>query len=264
MIIILIIIIIIILIIILILVKYYNFKKLINTTKVFITFGGGGQNYIDAGKRLISQADSLKLFDKSILYTDEYLKNDEEFWTLHSNFIENNKRGYGYWLWKSYIIKKTMNTLKNGDILMYLDGGCEINLQNKSEINNYFIFVKNDYIINTLTGHSDRVYNKMDLVLKLNMNDELHLNTLQQQAGALLFLICDKTRNLVNEWYDISCNYHLIDDSPSINKNVDDFIEHRHDQAILSLLMKKYNFNSNKSLYNIINYARNRSGQSIL
>ena len=147
---------------------------------------------------------------------------------------------------------------------MYLDGGCEINLQNKSEINNYFIFVKNDYIINTLTGHSDRVYNKMDLVLKLNMNDELHLNTLQQQAGALLFLICDKTRNLVNEWYDISCNYHLIDDSPSINKNVDDFIEHRHDQAILSLLMKKYNFNSNKSLYNIINYARNRSGQSIL
>jgi hypothetical protein len=74
--------------------------------KYFITFGAGGQNYYDAVNRLINQVKILNIFDKIIGYTDNDLKNDVEFWTKHSNFIENNKRGYGYWLWKPYIIKK--------------------------------------------------------------------------------------------------------------------------------------------------------------
>jgi len=36
--------------------------------KKFITFGGGGQNYIDAGNRLINQALNLNLFDE-VKYT---------------------------------------------------------------------------------------------------------------------------------------------------------------------------------------------------
>ena len=32
----------------------------------FITFGGGGKNYIDAGKRLIKQAQDLKIFNNGI------------------------------------------------------------------------------------------------------------------------------------------------------------------------------------------------------
>jgi hypothetical protein len=55
----------------------------------FITFGGGGDNYIEAGERLIKQAQNLELFDNSTLYTDEWLKNDLEFWTQHKDFFEN-------------------------------------------------------------------------------------------------------------------------------------------------------------------------------
>lgn len=94
--------------------------------KIFITFGAGNNNYINAGKRLIKQAILTKYFDKTILYTQNHLKNDKQFWKQHSEFIIKNKKGYGYWIWKSYIIKKTMETMKNGDILMYLDCGCEI------------------------------------------------------------------------------------------------------------------------------------------
>lgn len=78
----------------------------INMSSTFITFGGGGMHYIDACNRLIGQAKSLDLFDNIILYTDEYLKKDTEFWEKHHKFIETNKRGYGYWLWKPYIVKK--------------------------------------------------------------------------------------------------------------------------------------------------------------
>ena len=94
--------------------------------KSIITFGAGSQDYYDAVKRLTKQSTELELFDNIIGYTDKNLKNDNIFWEKHSNFITNNKRGYGYWIWKPYLIKKTMDNMKDGDILLYLDCGCEI------------------------------------------------------------------------------------------------------------------------------------------
>ena len=58
----------------------------------------------------------------------------------------------------------------------------------------------------------------MDLIEKLNMNDDKYLNNIQRQSGANMFFIYKETRDLVNEWYDLSCDYHNIDDSPSIKK----------------------------------------------
>ena len=76
----------------------------------FITFGShnGGvhSNYIDAATRLANQVKELKLFDEIIVYTGYNLKEDTEFWNKHSEFILNNRRGFGYWIWKPYIIKK--------------------------------------------------------------------------------------------------------------------------------------------------------------
>ena len=93
-------------------------------SKILITFAAGSQKYIDAANRLISQAISTNIFDKTILYTAEDLQSDTEFWFKHGIFIENNPRGYGYWLWKPYLIKKTMLKMKHGDVLLYLDCGC--------------------------------------------------------------------------------------------------------------------------------------------
>ena len=91
----------------------------------FLTFGSHN-NHIEAGQRLLGQVKSLELFDNLYFYTGDDLKKDKEFWNRHGTFIENNKRGYGYWLWKSYLINKTIGKLKDGDILLYADSGCEI------------------------------------------------------------------------------------------------------------------------------------------
>lgn len=230
----------------------------------FITFSGGGQNFYDAGNRLINQAKNLNLFNKTILYTDESLKKDIEFWNQHSTFIENNKRGYGYWLWKSYIIKKTMETMNDGDILLYLDCGCEIDIRKKKEIKKKIELVKSEIIIGTHTPFIEKEWSKMDLIKKMNMLDDAYLNSNQRQAGASLFLICDKTRNIVNQWYELSCDYHNINDAPSTTPNFNEFKEHRHDQSVFSLLTKKNNLYSKYSLYDCIEYSRNISGVSKL
>ena len=233
------------------------------TKSIFITFGAGSKNYIDAGKRLINQAKSTGYFDKTILYTDEYLRKDTQFWSSHSEFISNNKRGYGYWIWKSYIIKKTIETMNDGDILMYLDCGCEIGGEKELLIPTFFDYVKKDKIIGSFTC-IEKNWNKMDLLIYLNMQNSELINKSQHQAGALLFYICKETRELVDKWYNIGCNYHMIDDSPSIEKNLECFEEHRHDQSIFSLLTKKYAIYSSKNLEDCVIYSRNKSGNSEL
>ena len=79
--------------------------------KYFITFAAGSDDYIKAGERLIKQANDTELFDNTFLYTDKSLQEDSIFWTKHKDFIMNNKRGFGYWIWKPYIIKKTLEDL---------------------------------------------------------------------------------------------------------------------------------------------------------
>jgi hypothetical protein len=153
---------------------------------VFITFGSH-DNYIDAGHRLINQAKRMNIFKEIILYSPEYLQKDVDFWNKHGTFIINNHRGYGYWLWKSYIIKKTMENMADGDILLYLDCGCELSFTRKDKLLECINIVKTDKIVGSPTPHIDRNWNKMDLIEKLGMNKNEYLNTAMRQSGANLF-----------------------------------------------------------------------------
>jgi hypothetical protein len=258
--------------------------------KVFITFGGGSgpdnlshhKNIKDACNRLVLQANDINLFNKTIGYTDEYLKNNPEFWDKHGEFINKNKRGYGYWLWKPYVIKKTMEEMSDGDILLWADAGCEIDKRHGQQMNNLFNEVKQKHILYMGTGFSEIVYTKKDLFVKLGMYNEENGRSQQISATTIMFLINEKTRLLINEWYELACNYHLINDTPSISNeseiilsipNTDiwfpkyiKFSEHRHDQSIFSLLAKKYNYNTGGILYGnrAIITRRNRTGVSQL
>ena len=45
---------------------------------------------------------------------------------------------------------------------------------------------------------------------------------------------------MVEEWYETCCNYHLLNDEPSIIPNDASFSENRHDQSIWSIIRYKY------------------------
>ena len=99
--------------------------------KTVITFGSH-KHYIEASTRLMHQCLNSKLFNRHLLYTPEHLRGS--FWDQHSQFILSNPRGYGYMIWKPYIIQKTMNSMKDGDVLLYLDCGCELDVNKSSKI----------------------------------------------------------------------------------------------------------------------------------
>ena len=229
--------------------------------KYFVTFSDGNQNYLDAGKRLVSQAEKTNLFNSCIHYKNIDLQNDTDFWNKHHKFIEDNRRGNGYWIWKPYIINKTMSKLDDGDILLYLDGGCEIDHKKKDKIKLYMEKTKTNLLIGTTTPHLEKCWCKKDLINLIQPEDN-SLNTYQRQAGGIMILVNPITRKFVNEWESYTYNYHNLNDTPSKDKNDECFREHRHDQSIFSLLVKKYNLDNDISLHDVIEYQRNKSGKS--
>jgi hypothetical protein len=229
--------------------------------KYFFTFGAGEKNFIEAGIRLVLQAKETKLFDKTLLFTDIDLRKDDLFWKTHGAFVKSNPKGYGYWIWKPYLILKLLEKMYEGDVLVYADSGCEIHVQNTSLLEDVVRKTKKDFIVGS-TIATERNWTKKDLLLHMNMMTIDAMFSPQRQGTALSILKNERTTNLVKEWYEIASHYPFLDDSPGLHKNFHFFMEHRHDQSIFSLLTKKHNLYSKFSLDKAIGLLRNKTGIS--
>jgi len=206
-----------------------------------MTYGGGEKNYYDAVDRIKNELNNTKIFDEIITFSDIDLKNDTIFWKKHNEFIENNKRGNGYWLWKPYLIMKTLEMMNENDILFHLDAGCEITDYSENAINDFKKMIEKcekNYILYTNTDHNEKMYTKMDIFKHMDLIDENIMNSQQHQATLIIIKKTNIITEFIKDWYNISCNYNLIDDSDSINKNDNSFIDNRHTQSTFSLLLK--------------------------
>jgi hypothetical protein len=226
----------------------------------FISFCEGTQTYKDALHRISNQAKSLNLFNVET-YTGNDLKEDTSFWEKNGTFVLNNQRGYGYWLWKPYLILKKLQSIKENEIILYCDCGCEIDIRKKNKIEQMLKDVETCEIICNTT-HGEIAWTKRDLLIYLNMDNENVLKQSQYEATSICIKKCEKTMKFVQEWYETACIHNLLDDSPSENTNYPQFIEHRHDQSIFSLLKKKYYDDNGIRISTIIELSRNRSGNS--
>ena len=106
--------------------------------KILIFYGT--EEFQGSLKRLKKEAEILNIFDKIIIYTPDDLPIH-----IKANPLMNYKKGGGYWIWKPYIIWKTLQDYPNS-IVIYIDAGCTIS---KSEEWNYYIKVikENDTIL---------------------------------------------------------------------------------------------------------------------
>ena len=209
-------------------------------TKTFLTFGGPSSNYHSAVNRISRQASEFNVFDIIVGVTDHHLKNDTEFYNKHGRFLEENSRGYGYWLWKSYVVKKQLEKMNENDILVYADSGCVLNVNGKKRLHEYFDMVQqSEYgMLSFQMCHIEKKWTKMDIFKHLEAYE--FLETGQLVATTFVIRKCEHSVNLVNKWYETCQHYDLINDSPSNSTNHPDFIENRHDQSVWSIILKKY------------------------
>lgn len=207
----------------------------------FVSFGGPSVSYHAALQRICGEAKSFNLFTKILGYTDVYLKNDTEFWSKHGNFISVNPRGYGYWLWKSYLCKKLLASINDGDIIVYADAGCTMNLQGKPRLLEYIEMCKTHEsgIVSFQLTHLEQCWTKNDTSQYLGAS-RAELSSGQLVGGIFILRKCKTVLDIVDKWYETGSKYNLIDDSPSLAPNDPEFKENRHDQSIWSILRKQH------------------------
>ena len=208
-------------------------------------------------KRLQLQAQNSKFYDDIKIFDNESLDKDIK------NLIKDKKeRGYGYWIWKPYLISKVFKEINYGDIVNYIDIGCHIVKENGKRFFEYIDLISNkkkwllpfQYKIEDINLDKNFYYprreeykfTKSDLLNYYGcLNNKSILETPQYWAGTFFIKKTDTSIKFINEWLNIFLErFDLVDDTPSKIKNHKNFIENRHDQSVFSILCKKNNLES--------------------
>jgi hypothetical protein len=84
-------------------------------------------------------------------------------------------------------------------------------------------------------------YTKGDVLHELDFTRPEQLDSNQIMATIIIIKNTNKTQQFINTWYETmrKNNYSMCDDTPSIVSNHNKFIDHRHDQSVFSVLVKK-------------------------
>ena len=205
--------------------------------KILINFAN--YNFYSAQERNSISGFSIGNFHEVIQYRPKDI--DRRFLQLNKDIL-SHKRGAGYWLWKPYFIRKTLIELQFGDYLCYSDSAS------------YFINPIDSLIeVCEESGQSilpfelffpEKKYTKRDALILINVDRPEITETKQRLADCILFKKTPETIAWVEEYLHYGQDPSAITDIPNQLgfPNYPEFIEHRHDQSIFSLLTKKYHF----------------------
>ncbi|WP_272675748.1 hypothetical protein [Providencia sp. PROV146] len=152
--------------------------------------------------------------------------------------ILSQERGNGYWLWKPYLILEKLHSMNTGDILMYCDSGCVL-IKNPTELIELTEKYNQD-IIGFELSLIEHQWSKKELTDYMNSDDD-DLNSPQIITTVFIVKKSEKSMAFFEEFLELSKNEILLTDKhiPEYIQHAD-YITHRHDQSIFSLLYKKY------------------------
>ena len=221
---------------ILILNKVISFKK--NSTLKIVAISYSNEKYQTQLKYNKKSAIEIGKVDEYY----EYGPNDIEYEFKQKNKdILSKKRGNGYWLWKPYFILKTLKQkLKDGDYLIYTDA-CILYKDNSRKLIDFLINKKAEIWLYKL-GHFEKHWTKRDAFILMDADNTYYQETFQYNAAMQIYRKSKFTENFLNKYLYYSQDKRIITDEPNTQllSNLDGFRDHRHDQSILSLLVKKY------------------------
>jgi hypothetical protein len=247
----------------------------VSSRSVFLTFGGGTDEFRNAAQRIGRQAREMCVFDEVLVHTDRTLQSDYPLeFEIQQHFMHTHPRGLGYWWWKPFLAMQVLYNLRPGDLLCYLDAGCELNPVARMRMLHYMALARHCGSCFFATGWPEWKFQKADLLaaFRLTGNTEF-LYSRQIEANSWMIVKSDITTQLCRQWYRYHCsdNHHLATDAPSrsVPSECPGFCEHRHDQSILSILVKRHHMHivgdDNRSAADCpILTLRNRTGNSRL
>lgn len=248
---------------------------------ILLTAGLGNRNYSDAAYRLCSQGTSLFEF------SDILVLNNENFSSICPISYEICKRyrledapGFGYWCWKPELIHAAINgKFGNFDQVIWMDSGCEVNpnyISRRTFEQRIYHTQRYGFWLHALKS-SDLMYTKSLVISQFPELNREQIESFQFQANYMHFS-SEKAATSVDEWFTVA-----KDDIENLTLGTADkespyFIEHRSDQSILSMVLKRRNIYCNRidlpsgrstrsairGVFEPVWISRNRGGKSIV
>lgn len=175
-------------------------------------------------------------FDEVISFGPQDM--DDDFREAHKVML-SAQRLNGYALWKSYFLQRVIDDSKDGDYIFYLDSGA--------------FFIRDVRLLLPYISQEEPLFVTDIPLMECNWSkpscfeyfhaEKLRL-TNQIQSGYIFFVVNDFTRKFFKEYFEVSQSTQLIVSEglgkyDPVTKNYgDQFVSHREDQSILSIMCK--------------------------
>jgi hypothetical protein len=204
--------------------------------KVLINYANA---YFYKSQKINSQSGlEVGLFDEVISYSPKNI--DRNFMSKNKHILQCS-RGNGYWLWKPYFIKKTLEQLNEGDFLFYCDSGAYF-IKPITSLIDLSLDTNQDIIVFDLQL-KESVYTKRDAFILMDCDTPKYSESNQRLGSFSLWRKTKNSMKFLEEYLAYAQDDRIITDLENQcgAPNYPSFKDHRHDQSILSLLSKKYN-----------------------
>lgn len=244
-----------------------------NGQSVLLTYSNSVPRFRDAADALCDSATEVG-FDRAISFREEDLR-QSIFWEENSGIL-TQARGAGYWLWKPYVIMETLKTIRPQGILFYCDAG-----RNAASTSDVFP-AGFPTILSQLTRVAPKGfipgfrfkdwmtqarYTKIDCFALMNAMQEEMFSAPQIGASWSIWTPTQEAFSYLIEWLKYATDPRIITDDTGFTEHKPhyDFDEHRHDQAIASILMHRHHLNyinlTNQAVVPAVAHARKEAPQ---
>jgi hypothetical protein len=148
------------------------------------------------------------------------------------------RRGYGYWSWKPWVVRSTLrNHARQGDVVLYLDAGMVA----RGSLRPLVAPLLADpdppavLLVGMSGGHTNAQYTHASVFRRMGCDTPEHREAVQINAAVQAYRRCSRAMEFLGRYESWCGQADIVGDGPP-EDGLPGFVDHRHDQSILSLL----------------------------
>jgi hypothetical protein len=141
------------------------------------------------------------------------------------SYAAQNPRGYGYWVWKPYLIRYMISLLDPTDRLFWMDAAM-LPFASLKKLQFSGVYIQKNIF------HDPREWCNARPFESLPAGRQFFRDGAVPDASLIAFEVEASACRLADRWYELCLRHHLLADADS-GDQLSRFTDHRHDQSVL-------------------------------
>ncbi len=152
----------------------------------------------------------------------------------------SHRRGFGYWIWKPWLILRELESMGPTDVLFYADSQCVFEADPAPLFKLALRYGGIGLFHQRREKHKNSTWTRGDCFALMGCDGPKYRNGDNLATTYSVWSGTRSARAFAREWLKWCCNYQVVSDAPSVAANSPNFKDHRHDQSVASLLAIKH------------------------